>query len=243
MGVLVRVFHMVLDQMEQAFRKLEASVSAPIKLSTGRGFTLRYKEKSPHQMLLQKFARLISGLHSLEILNKAGYIQEQCVIQRSLDEIEEDIIFICIGIIYEDWTDHHKRYEEYFWMEEPGQPTVRRHKIRAYVNRHSGEEDLSTAKENGKLLYKTYSGYAHAASANVMEMCFDDPPLYRLAGQIHSPLYQDHVNDLWNYYYRGLIAIPYMAKAFGNEQLGEESLKSLRAFEKVFSREVLPAAK
>lgn len=47
--------------------------------------------------MLQKFARLISGLHSLRLLLGSGFLQEMGVIQRTLDDFEEDILFYDIG--------------------------------------------------------------------------------------------------------------------------------------------------
>ena len=237
---MLDAFRKVLEELEAAFRRLEAQVPPPIKVDTGDGFILRYQEKTVQQMLLQKFARLISGLYAIDLLHNNGFLQEQCAIQRTLDEIEEDILFICLGITSDNWTENHKNYEADFWMEEPGPQSVRRHKIRAFNNRADGLDNPSAADANGRLLYQTYSGYIHAASTNVIEMCIGNPPSFRLSGQLDSPLLQDHKADIWNYFYRALMAVPFLAKVFGDNQLGENSYASAKGFEKRFAAVLMP---
>lgn len=229
--------------MEAAFRRLELQVQPPERVNYKDGFTLRYREKSPRQALLQKFARQISGLHALSLLLKHGFVQEQGVIQRTLDDIAEDILFITLGLSTSNWTEHHTKYLEYFWMEEPtiGSPArgmVKRDKIRAYNNRLPGLGDPSSADANGRQIYKSYSGYVHAASVNIIDMCAGDPPKYYLAGMCESPLYDDHVQDAWNYFYRGLVSSVFMAKAFDDNELWHERYKSVKGFETAFSEKI-----
>ena len=115
-----KIFLDVLAVLERAFRRLESQVPPPIKLPFKDGFQLRYAEKTPQQALLQKFARHISGLRALDLLLLHGLAQEQGVIQRTLDDIEEDIFFITLGLTTGNWTENHTKYLEYFWMEEDG---------------------------------------------------------------------------------------------------------------------------
>lgn len=229
--------------MDAAFRRLESQVPPPERVKYKDGFILRYREKSPQQALLQKFARQVSGLHVLSLLLRHGFVQEQGVIQRTLDDIAEDILFITLGLSTKNWTEHHTKYLEYFWMEEPtaGSPArgmVKRDKIRAYNNRLPGLDDPSTADANGRLIYKTYSGYVHAASVNIIDMCVGDPPRYYLAGMCRSPLYEDHVQDAWNYFYRGLVSSLIMAKAFDDSELWHERYRSVKGFEEAFSEKL-----
>jgi hypothetical protein len=57
----------------------------------------RYKEKSIYQAIVQKSAGVITGLQAIRLLNKSGYLQEQAALQKTLDEFEEDIAFLCYG--------------------------------------------------------------------------------------------------------------------------------------------------
>ena len=50
-----------------------------------------------------------------------------------------------------------------------------------------------------------------------MEMYGGNPPRFHCSGIHESPLYFDHQQDLWNYFYRGICAFGFAAKAFGDE--------------------------
>jgi hypothetical protein len=236
-------FLSVLAELEATFRQLEGQVPPPIKKPYKDGFLLRYYEQSPQQALLMKFARQISGLHAIDLLLMNGFVQEQCVIQRTLDDIEQDILFLTLGLSTGDWTDHHVRYLNDFWMEEAivgasNRGMVPRDKIRAYINRSAGTDDPSSANANDRVIYKAYSGYVHVAAASTIDMCVGEPPRYLLSGMQTSPLYGDHIDDAWNYFYRGLVSATVMAKAFEDENLWAERYQSLKGFEQAFEDKI-----
>lgn len=232
------VFNRVMAELEETFRRLEEQVPPPVKEGYKDGFVLRYAEQTPQQAMLQKFARLISGLHSLRLLLVNGFLQEMGVIQRTLDDFEEDILFITLAVANDDMTDHHKQYLEYHWMEErretgANRGQVARKHIRAYVAKHSGD-DPSSMISAGRKVYKGYSGFVHGSGESIIDMCMTDPPRYFLGGMLESPLYTDHQNDLWNYMYRGLVASTFMARLFGDEALWNKRYRSLKGFEKAY---------
>lgn len=170
-------------------------------------------------------------------------MQEQGVIQRTLDDIAEDILYITLGLSMGEWTEQHTKYLEYFWMDEPLGATaargmVKRSTIRAYVNRASGLPDPSTADANGRDIFRAYSGYVHSASVNIVDMCVGEPPRYNLSGMLGSPLYADHVGDAWNYFYRGLVSSVVMAKEFEDGKLWSERFQSLKSFEAAFPSKI-----
>src|SRR3712207_629090 len=92
------IFIQALAVMERAFRRLERQVPSPSEQPWKDGFVFRYKEKLVEQALIQKLARQISGLHAVDALLLRGLSQEQCVIQRTLDEIGEDIYFLALAV-------------------------------------------------------------------------------------------------------------------------------------------------
>ncbi len=59
----------------------------------------------------------------MNVLHHHGLFQEQGVIQRGLDELQEDITFLSLAIIRYDMTDRHKQYLEYFYAEEFDDPS------------------------------------------------------------------------------------------------------------------------
>jgi hypothetical protein len=108
------IFLEALGVMEQAFRDLENQVSPPKRQPYKNGFVFRYQERSIYQALLQKLARQISGLHGIDVLLLNGLEQERCVLQRTLDEIGEDIVFLSFAINNGELSDIHKQYLNYF---------------------------------------------------------------------------------------------------------------------------------
>jgi hypothetical protein len=232
------VFNRVMAELEEVFRILEEKVPPPVKEVYQDGFVLRYVEQTPQQAMLQKFARLISGLHTLRLLLINGFLQEMGVIQRTLDDFGEDILFITLAVADDDMTDRHKQYLEYHWMEERRETgakrgQVTRKDIRAYVANHSGD-DPSSMISAGRKVYKGYSGFVHGSGEAIIDMCMTDPPRYLLGGMLESPLYPDHQDDLWNYMYRGLLASTFMARLFGDEALWNKRYRSVKGFERAY---------
>jgi hypothetical protein len=113
-----KLFHQALTVMDNAFRRLEAQVPAPKTQPFNDSFVFRYEEKTIEQALIQKLARVISGLRAVDILLFHGHIQEQSVLHRTLDELNEDIMFLTAAVTNDTVTDLHKQYLEAFWAEE-----------------------------------------------------------------------------------------------------------------------------
>lgn len=215
----------ILGAMEMAFRKLEASVPRPVKVLTGESFVFRYKEQSIEQAIVQKLARVISGLRAADVLHAYGFFQEQGAVYRTLDEINEDVMFLAMGITHGPPTPTHERYLKAFYQDQvpegwtPGMPvkgpdTPPRREVRKVIKR-LGFPQGNFMEQVGK----TYSGYVHAASQNVMDMYGGTPPRFHLSGMRGTPLEADHAEDSWNYVFRGFLVFMTAAKAFGDMAL------------------------
>lgn len=226
------LFAECLRVLEHTFRRLEKQVPPPVPTRLHTGIAIRYREKSIEQALLQKLARQVSGLHAIRTLLSAGLVQEQCVIQRTLDEIGEDIQFLAIAAISGDLSSLHERYLSEFWEEEFDMPTainstqkrgmIPRQKIRAFVARGGGLDDPSSMNEVGRTIHKAYSGYVHAASPQIMDMCGGPiPPVFHIAGMLETPRIEDHTSDAANYFFRGILSARFVAKAFGDAQVSD----------------------
>ena len=213
--------------MELSLVDLEARVQPPQRIPVLDSFVFRYADKSINQAIIQKLARIISGLHSALILCESGFIQEQAALQRMLDEFQEDVTFLAYAVIWNDITDLHRKYLEAFYEEEfdkpddpvastQKRPMAPRDKIRAFIARIE-RLDTSRGIATTRTLSKAYSGYVHGASPQIMEMYGGNPPRFHCSGIHESPLYFDHQQDLWNYFYRGICAFGFAAKAFGDE--------------------------
>ena len=236
-------YQATLQNMEATLFALSLRIPQPKWVPMGDGFVFRYVEKSIHQAIVQKLARIISTLYAARILLEHGFTQEQAALQRMLDEFQDDVIFLSHGVISNDITDMHREYLDAFCEEEFAKPNdavgstqkrkmISRQKIRAYISRIEGSGlDTSRMVNVLRTLSKTYSGYVHGASPHIMEMYGGQPARFQVAGWRESPLYPDHQWDLWNYFYRGICAFGFASKAFGDDEL----FKRIQAFRDDFA--------
>jgi hypothetical protein len=238
------LFTGALAEMRQAFRRLEVQVPPPQAVPFRDGFVYRHVEKTIQQALIQKLARIVSGLHAVDVLLINGFVQEQSVLNRTLDELGEDVAFLAAAITNDAITDLHKQYLTAFFDEEfddleniinstQKRNYPRRRKIRAYVTRVLGGEKVNSSHtlDVGETISKTYSGYVHAASPHIMDMCGGDPPRFHVSGMNGTPRIGEHVRDAWNYFYRGLIDTTAVAKALGDAKLVDHLYRYIGEFE------------
>ena len=203
--------------MERAFRRLEQSIDPP-ELVRWRGHqVLWYGTQSIEQALIQKLARVISGLNAADALLEKGFVQEQGIIHRTLDEINEDIVFLAAARTSGSVTSLHERYLRAFFQDpfpEDGEPeaeakkpvTPTRTKIRAYIQRVRGAGVEPSAD-------------VPAASQNNLDLCGGRPPRFHLRGMQGTPRIGEHAADAWNHLYRGFGSVLVAAKAFGDQAL------------------------
>src|SRR4029077_12502617 len=133
------------------FRALEKQVPPPRSMPFKDGFVYRYAEQTAQQALIQKLARLVSGLHAARLLLDQGFVQEEAVLARTLDDFQEDILFLTPGLTVDKLSDLHQRYLSVFYEEEfdkpdavsstQKRPMIPRKKIRAYVAQIQGVTD------------------------------------------------------------------------------------------------------
>lgn len=227
---MIEAFRQALSVMEDTFRAMERAVPPPAPVAYQDGYMLVYKEQSVQQALVMKLARQISGLYAVDVLVSTGFGQEQAVIQRTLDDIGEDILFLSLGLNRQEWTPNHEKYLAHFWSQEAGPSTYKRDAIRAYVNRVGGQQDTFTANQNGKKLYQSYSAFVHATSFAIMETCRGDPPTFELSGIVEGGLHDQHASDAWSYFYRGLVSSAFVALAFKDKVRWDACYDAANAF-------------
>jgi hypothetical protein len=109
---------------------------------------------------------------------------------------------------------------------------VPRQKIRAYLARIEGKDlDPSRAAQVTKVLSKTYSGFIHGASTQIMEMYGGMPPHFHTRGMLNTPRIEEYEHDLWNYMYRGLLSHAFAAKLFGAQEHFDQLAQHAQRFE------------
>lgn len=223
-----RLYQETLGEMDRALTALAELTPPPHVVPFKDGFVYRHIEQLPQQAIVQKLARLPSGLRAATLLLESGLFQEQAALQRLIDEIGEDVIFLSIPLIYGGAQPIHTEYLQAFFAEEfdpatglpttQDRPMVRRKKIRAYI----AQSPIATPDPSGHIgasrtLSKAYSGYVHAASPQIMDMYGGDPPRFHTAGMLGTPREPEHRQDIANYFYRSATAYAVAARAFGNQ--------------------------
>ncbi|MDM4768544.1 hypothetical protein [Pelomonas sp. SE-A7] len=222
-----------LQNMQRTVHNLAERVPQPQKIPYKTSFVFRYVERLPEQALVQKLARVVTTLKAATVLMQHGLVQEQGALQRVIHEIHEDIIFLAYGLIFNDLSPLHKLYLDAFYEEEfdaddpiestQKRPMVRRSKIQAYIANKDGVDlDPSGTIALSKTLTKTYSGFVHAASPQIMDMYGGAPPHFHIEGMLGTRHHAQYRMDLWNYYYRSILAFGMVAKAFGDDDLFEQ---------------------
>lgn len=236
------LYDLTLSNMEASHAALAARVPQPQPVPFGKELVIRYVDRNIHQALIQKLARVVSGLHAARLLMTHGFVQEQAALQRILDEFNEDIVFLAHGVVSGNTTDLHREYLAAFYEEEfdnpdstigPTQkrPMIPRQKIRAYLSRIEAEGiDPSSGVEVMRTVQKAYSGFVHGASPHIMDMYAGSPPRWHLRGMLGTIRADDHREDLWNAFYRSIGSFGFAAKAFGDEVLFNSVLEYMRNF-------------
>lgn len=239
--------------MSTAFRRLEAALGPAHQVTYLHSFVFRYANKGIHEALIQKLARYISGLNATTVLLRAGYVQEAGVLLRTLDEIQEDILFLGSAETHGAHTGHHSKYLEAFFAEavfsrgdvsqEISKPNlVPRKKIRAHTMNVLGEKvNISQALHAAESVSTAYSGFVHAASENIMEMYGGTPPHFHLEGMRDTPRMSECAQGVEDYMHRGLLATIMVAKAFGEASLVNELYEFLARYESANGHNAHPA--
>ncbi len=245
-------FHEALNKMESALYRYEALVPHPQKVTMLKSFVFRYKEQTIQQALILKLARTITGLRSANILLNNGFFQEQSAIQRMLDEFDQDINFLSIAVLNDDITELHKKYLTALYEEEFDKPEdpvaskqkrqmIPRNKIIAYIARAEQEAcNPSRTIDVTKTINKTYSGYIHAAATQVMDLYGGPQPKFNVSGMLNTPHEAVYRNDLWNYFYRGLMSFEMVAYVLQVPDIADEIYTFRKQMEKNAGKEYGP---
>ena len=238
-------FEEMLDLMDRAFSDFENPMpNKPVRVKMAFGMAFRYKEKDIYQAIILKLARAQSTVRAAYVLLKNGFLIEQAILHRAIDETNEDIIFLAYAVTNDTITDLHKRFLDAFWEEEIDEsgkmidskqkrPMIPRKKIRAYIaNVEKAVVDPSRGIELSRTLSKTYSGFVHGASPHLMDMYGGNPPHFHTKGLLGTPRVQEYADDLWNYMYRTFLSHIVVAKVLGSKKHVEILTKYKLVFEK-----------
>ncbi len=238
---MLRDFETILELMDRAQSDFEAAMPQPKFVEMPGGPVFRFEEKNIYEALIQKLARVQSAIRAAYILWQHGHFQEQMMLHRIIDETNEDIMFLVLGT-QNGITELHERFLESFWEEEfdeTGDPLkspqkrqmIQRQKIRAYIGNNDGIGNPSRTIDVTRTVYKTYSGFVHGASPQIMDMFGGEPAHFHTKGMLGTPRMKDGLLDLWNYMYRSFISYILFAKVIGAKEHVDTLTDWLNKFE------------
>ena len=221
------LLELTIDELDRAIEDLHVLVPAPQKIQFADSFVFRHIEQLPRQVILQKLVKSLTTLRAALLLSTHGFFQEQALLQRVLDEMQEEICFLSMPLIgNEPLTKAHATYIHGFFLEDidretgkpidSNRPMVPRQKIRAYIaNSHFTPNDPSTQINNTKFLSNFYSSYVHGASFTIMDTYGGFPPRFHTNGMNGTPKEESYRRDLLNYFYRSILSFQLASLAFG----------------------------
>lgn len=242
------VFGQMLEVMENAFRDFEAALPKAQRIQQRDGWVYRFKSQDIHHAVVIKLALIQSTLRAALILLQHGYVAQQAMLHRVIDEANEDILFLVFSVTNNAHTPLHDRYLAAFWAEEFRDPEavieshqsremVPRQKIRAYLAQIGGGEfSASRSVDVTKVLSKVYSGFVHGAAPHILESYGGSPPHFHLRGMLGTPRIREYTCDLWNYMYRGFVSHIFVAKVFGSGSHVDELTKEKERFEALMGK-------
>lgn len=221
------IFDSTLEKLDQSFPKIASKIGSPRMVPKHRHFVFRYERKGYPEAIIQKLARVVSGLGAARVLLEHGFFQELYAIQRTLDEFGQDIFFLSMPLTGEPESKLHKDYLHAFFAEEfeDGVDPVNakqkrasppRRKIRAAIaNSANAAGNPSASVELFRTIEKTFSGFVHAASPQVMDLYGGMPARFHLRGMLGTPRVEEAEDSIANYFFRGLCDQILVAILFG----------------------------
>ena len=212
-------FDETLALMDRVFRDLEQLMPNKPRLERlPSGMAFRFKEKDIRQAMILKLAHVQSSVRAAKLLLDNGFVQEQAILQRIIDEVNDDITFLFLAVANHEITDLHKKFLNAFWEEEidgeQKRTMIPRREIREYLQRSMGAKFA----EASKTVRKVYSGFVHGGYPQIMNMYGGNPLHFHSKGMLGTPRMEEHANELWNYMYRSFASHILVAKALGMEK-------------------------
>jgi hypothetical protein len=178
----------------------------------------------------------------LLILITSGHVQEQGIIQRCIEETNEDIFFISANVTGTAKSEKFQRVLEEFWKEDyedPNNPSgtlinrwFSRKGIATFLNRIFPSDDPEAADRASKVVNSMYSGFVHGAAPQILEIYSLSGARFQTDGLLGTNRHLDYVFDAKNSIYRSLCSTGIIGKAYGSEYLFDVGRAAVIKFER-----------
>jgi hypothetical protein len=238
-------------EFDEMFAVLVSTVPQPIPVPRGGEgrVVFKFKDQTAEQAIIQKLARFINGLRAARLLLDAGYLQESSVIQRTLDEFAEDIMFLGLAVTSGYQGDTLNRYLDSFYADDfansddpmdsikSRQTRVSRKDIRKAIDecsaKHSEKSGLPVkpATDPLRVVGKIFSGFVHGGSPQIMDLYGGRPPHFHLQGMAGTPFMDVHAESFWSQFYRCGQSFAIAALAFGAPAIKQRADKVMARLE------------
>ena len=190
---------------------------------------IRFVTEEPTDAVFLKFGRVVSLCRALLVLMDRGFVQEQGIIARAIEETNEDIMFLSVNIIGSGDSEKIHTFLSEFWKEDyrdPNDPVGTATKrgfyrggIVAFLHRVFNQPDPSRADAIHKTIYSFYSGFTHGAAPQIMELYDFEKLRFLPNGLLGTNRHLDYVFDAANSIYRTLLSAGFLAEALGSVEL------------------------
>lgn len=226
----------------------EIGKSNTVEKVTSEAADIRFRlvEQSARSAAYLKLVRYVSGLHAGRILVEAGHTQELCVIQRTLDEMHEDLLFLSMPYFGVERISEHKTFLNAFWEDEPNfgkfsshqknRHQVPRKKIRAYLSKVNPQSSVDhSAITTSAYLGRIYSGYVHAAAPQIMDMFNETRRTFEVNGISDDRVIANHHDDFANQFFRGVLNVYVVARLYKLDALAKTAFELHNSLEPNFT--------
>lgn len=245
---MLQLYDRMLQVMDATFQGYEAHAPKPVQVAFLDGWRWRHPNPDIYQAMLLKLALIHSTLAAALTLHRSGHFLQQAMLQRVIEDANEDVAFLVYAVTNDSITELHERFLAAFWSEEfdevpdpigghQSRPMVPRKKIRAYIATREGAANPSAAIAAGKVINKTYSGFVHGAAGHILECYGGVPPQYHTQDMRVTGRRDEYEQDLWNYMFRGFCSFVLVGKALGAGEHVEALMEYKKRFEQTAGKE------
>ena len=224
-----RIFDPGIKYYTEVVHRVEERFPKPELVNVNGVPQWRYRTFKLEHMCLLRAVRILSAFHAIRELLRTGFVQEISVLLRTINEFQEDIVFLTENYPTTQLSHQQQRFmdemgkEEYYDPNHPfatqitREPPIRR-KIKASVARFlTPVVNPSDSQKTAQIVTDLLSGYVHGAYPHIMELYGGPPPTshFYLTGMLNTPRMEVWLRTVAMYLQSTGPILAFMCRAFG----------------------------